>query len=68
MARVTGIGGVFLRSKNAKALQKWYVNNLGLEPGGDGCVILKWGGDRSGSTVWDPEGNEIELWEPAEGY
>ena len=30
MARVTGIGGVFLRSKNPKRLSAWYIEHLGL--------------------------------------
>ena len=30
MARVTGIGGVFLRSHDPKALVKWYATNLGI--------------------------------------
>lgn len=123
MARVTGIGGVFIRSDNPKKLQEWYVRHLGLEVDRDGYVILRWGQDNQGSTVWspfktgaeyfgspnaqhminyrvddldeltealsaagveveperyedgngrfahcwDPEGNKIELWEPASG-
>ncbi len=31
MARVTGIGGVFLRSKDPKAMTKWYAEHLGIE-------------------------------------
>ena len=28
--RVTGIGGIFFRSKNSKEVKKWYAENLGL--------------------------------------
>ena len=55
MARVTGIGGVFLRAKHKEALAAWYRNNLGLE-------IAEWGGcvfsgteepaQAKGSTTW----------------
>ena len=36
MARVTGIGGVFLRSKNPKRLTAWYAEHLGL-------TVTEWG-------------------------
>jgi len=123
VARVTGIGGIFFNSSDPKALQDWYVHHLGIEPDDDGYVVMRWGGDHKGSTVWapyapgepyfgsedarwminyrvddlegllaelrsegvrvdderiddengrfgwcwDPEGNKVELWEPAPG-
>jgi hypothetical protein len=30
MARVTGIGGVFLRARDPKSLSAWYVKHLGI--------------------------------------
>jgi catechol 2,3-dioxygenase-like lactoylglutathione lyase family enzyme len=36
MARVTGIGGVFLRSKDPKRLTAWYAEHLGL-------TVAEWG-------------------------
>jgi catechol 2,3-dioxygenase-like lactoylglutathione lyase family enzyme len=54
MAKVTGIGGVFFRSRDPKALQDWYVEHLGLSPDHDGYVVIEWGGDQEGSTVWAP--------------
>jgi hypothetical protein len=33
MARVTGVGGVFLRSADPKALGAWYAKHLGIEVG-----------------------------------
>jgi predicted enzyme related to lactoylglutathione lyase len=36
MARVTGIGGVFLRSKDPKRLTAWYAEHLGL-------TVTEWG-------------------------
>jgi hypothetical protein len=55
--RVTGIGGVFLRSRSPAKLAAWYRRNMGLEisPGGQ---FLTWdwrtagGPRRVGSTVW----------------
>ena len=54
MARATGIGGVFFRSTDPQALRDWYTEHLGLRPGDDGVVVIRWGGDHSGSTVWAP--------------
>ena len=58
MARVTGIGGVFFRSKDPDALKKWYHEHLGIEPGPDGTVQMWWrdveSPERRGHTVWAP--------------
>ncbi len=35
--KVLGLGGVFVRAKNAEALRKWYLRHLGLD-------IAEWGG------------------------
>lgn len=34
MQRVTGIGGVFLKARDVKALAAWYDKHLGLSFGG----------------------------------
>jgi predicted enzyme related to lactoylglutathione lyase len=56
MARVTGIGGVFIKSsRDAKALSAWYERNLGLTLEPFGAAILKWPDDQAedkGITVW----------------
>ena len=39
MARVTGVGGVFLRSANPKALRAWYAKHLGVEVGEYGATF-----------------------------
>lgn len=31
VGRVTGIGGIFFKSKNAEALRSWYEEHLGIE-------------------------------------
>ena len=60
MARATGIGGVFFRSKDPEALKAWYVEHLGLEPDDQGYVVIQWGGDHAGSTVWAPFDEDTE--------
>jgi catechol 2,3-dioxygenase-like lactoylglutathione lyase family enzyme len=34
MKRVTGIGGIFFKAKNPKALAEWYQKHLGIDFGG----------------------------------
>lgn len=125
MAKVTGIGGVFLRSEAPDRLAGWYRRRLGIPVSESGHHEFRWrhedAPDRVGRTVWsvfpadtdyfgdkrvrfmvnfrvddldavleslraagadvddriaeydygrfgwvtDPEGNRIELWEPA---
>jgi len=126
MARVTGIGGVFFKSRTTgAALSAWYEKHLGMKLESFGAAIIHWQDDRrvdGGQTVWtvadassdwfapstssfminyrvddldalllqlreggveihkgpeshengkfawilDPDGNKIELWEPAD--
>ena len=54
MARITGVGGVFLRSKDPKALAKWYSELLGITLNG-GYAAFRWsdeGPAGSGMTTW----------------
>ena len=54
MARATGIGGVFLRSKDAKRLSAWYIEHLGL-PATDWGVSFDWKDEvpaGTGQTAW----------------
>ncbi len=38
MRRVTGIGGVFFKAKDPKALGQWYKKHLGIDPFWQGFV------------------------------
>ena len=126
MARITGIGGIFLRAQDRAALSAWYRDVLGLPmqdwhgamfmaggppeeappyslftlfahdtpyfgPGGKACMVNFVVDDLDGllsrlraagagvdekvedseygrfGWVTDPEGNRIELWQPARG-
>jgi predicted enzyme related to lactoylglutathione lyase len=64
MARVTGIGGVFFKAGDPRALQDWYVEHLGMEPDQDGYMVIWWGGDEKGSTVWAPFKNDTDYMGP----
>jgi catechol 2,3-dioxygenase-like lactoylglutathione lyase family enzyme len=55
MARVTGIGGVFFKSKDPAALAAWYQKHLGMPLASFGGAVLRWPDDRAedrGLTVW----------------
>jgi catechol 2,3-dioxygenase-like lactoylglutathione lyase family enzyme len=55
MARVTGIGGIFLRSANPEALAAWYAQHLGLRLNDWGGVQFLWSDEippTTGSTAW----------------
>lgn len=45
MKRVTGIGGVFFKSKDPKALAAWYQKHLHLEFGDQPYTVLHWKND-----------------------
>jgi predicted enzyme related to lactoylglutathione lyase len=56
MKRVTGIGGIFFKAKDAKALQAWYQRHLGIDVQAWGGMAFPWtdgeGKPVSGSTIW----------------
>lgn len=55
MARVTGIGGVFFKARDPRALAQWYAKHLGFALEEFGGAILKWPDDEAedrGLTVW----------------
>lgn len=66
MAGVTGIGGVFFKAEDPESLTGWYREHLGLPVDDDGVVVIRWGGETSGSTVWAPfESDTISFeWPP----
>jgi len=65
MARVTGVGGVFFKSRgDHKALAAWYQKHLGLPLQDFGGAILRWPDDQAedrGLTVWHVAGKD-SLW------
>lgn len=49
MAKVVGIGGVFMKSPDPKALGAWYAKHLGIEYGEYGATFTG-----AGMTAWNP--------------
>ena len=55
MARVTGIGGIFLRAKDPKALSAWYAKHLGITLSDYGGATFLWTDEvpaTTGMTTW----------------
>ena len=44
MAKATGVGGVFLKARDPKALSAWYAKHFGIESGEDGTLMFTSGG------------------------
>jgi len=70
MAKITGIGGVFFKSKNdSAALAAWYQKHLGLNLESFGGAILRWPDDKAedkGLTVWSVAGKDSKWFSPSE--
>lgn len=56
MKRVTGIGGIFFKAKDAPTLRVWYQRHLGIDVQEWGGTSFSWsdaaGKPAGGSTVW----------------
>ena len=50
-SRVTGIGGVFFKARDPKALIAWYRTHLGIDIADWGGTTFPWN-DPKGTTVW----------------
>lgn len=65
--RVTGIGGIFFKSKDSKALGAWYGKHLGLKTDDYGATF--WWKDKNGndcSTQWSPFSEDTTYFQPSE--
>jgi predicted enzyme related to lactoylglutathione lyase len=69
MEKVTGIGGIFFKSKDPKALSEWYARNLGIEVSPWGGAVFRWGEGAedapSGSTAWSIFPADTKHFEPS---
>jgi predicted enzyme related to lactoylglutathione lyase len=69
MKRVTGIGGVFFKSKDPKALGAWYKKHLGIPVEDWGGAAFRWkdaaNPEGVGSTVWNPFAADTSYFAPS---
>jgi predicted enzyme related to lactoylglutathione lyase len=65
--RVTGIGGLFFKSKDPKSSKEWYKKHLGFNTDDYGCTF--WWKDENGndcSTQWSPFKDDTSYFNPSE--
>ena len=69
MAKITGIGGVFLKCKgDSAALAAWYQKHLGMPLEDFGGAVLRWPDDRAedrGLTVWSLADHDSQWFSPS---
>lgn len=69
MKRVTGLGGIFFKSSDPKALADWYRTHLGMNVEEWGGVAFRWGDDPAGvqgTTIWSPFKSDTKYFEPSQ--
>lgn len=69
MERVTGIGGVFFKSRDPKALGAWYKTHLGIDVQAWGGAAFRWKGpdnpEGDGTTAWSPFAADTNYFAPS---
>jgi hypothetical protein len=70
MARITGVGGVFFKSrKDSAALAAWYQKHLGMPMENFRGAVLQWPDDKAGDkglTVWYIAEKESDWFSPSD--
>ena len=70
MKRITGIGGIFFKSRDPKALGTWYKTHLGVDVQEWGGAAFRWNGPDNpegvGTTVWSPFAAETSYFAPSD--
>lgn len=68
MKRVTGIGGIFFRVKDAAALREWYRKHLGIDVQAWGGAAFTWsdaqGEPYKGTTIWSVGSGDNDYFAP----
>jgi len=69
MERVTGIGGIFFKARDPKALQAWYKKHLGIDVQEWGGTAFTWtdaeGKPAGGTTIWSTFPSDTDLFAPS---
>lgn len=67
--RVTGIGGIFMKSNDPEYMRNWYNKHLGFNATQYGATF-EWlnveNPDEKGTTVWNPFKNNTDYFMPSE--
>jgi predicted enzyme related to lactoylglutathione lyase len=66
---VTGIGGIFFKSRDPKALGAWYREHLGIGVEDWGGAAFRWASSENpsgtGTTIWSPFKADTEYFAPS---
>ncbi|MBK8257820.1 MAG: VOC family protein [Polyangiaceae bacterium] len=69
MKRVTGIGGIFFKAKDAPALRDWYKRHLGIDVQVWGGAAFTWadaeGKPVAGTTAWSINSADNDYFAPS---
>jgi len=69
MKRVTGIGGIFFKAKDAPALRAWYERHLGIAVQAWGSAAFDWvdaeGKPAGGTTAWSVAAQDTDQFAPS---
>ena len=70
MAKVTGVGGVFMKAKDPKGTLKWYADHLGMDPNDEcTCSSFLWrdlpGNEPGGYTVFGLFDRHTKYFDPS---
>ena len=68
MKKVTGIGGIFFKSKDPNKIKEWYQKHLGINATQYGAVFEWYEGDdntKKGLTTWSPFSETTKSFEPS---
>lgn len=66
MKRITGIGGVFFKAQNPKALAEWYEKHPGIEFGGKVYADFQFQEREKGWTAFSLFDSDTKYFEPSE--
>lgn len=68
MKKVTGIGGIFFKCKDPKAMREWYKTHLGIDASEYGATF-GWkdmsDSAKDGVTVWNPFPDTTKYFDPS---
>lgn len=69
MKRVTGIGGIFFKAQDPKALGAWYQKHLGIDVEAWGGFGFRWNTPDNpagvGTTIWSPFAADTAYFAPS---
>lgn len=69
MKRVTGLGGIFFKSKDPDKLRAWYQKHLGQEPDAYGSVVFDCRdserSEKAAQTVWSLFPADTKYFDPS---